>query len=72
MYICLSWITRHLSFSQGDWICLKCYHKEQMRMAATNANYNSNIVGVKRTTAVGDDQQETDVGFFFLTFYLLE
>ena len=37
-------------------------------MAAANANYNSNIVGVKRTTAVGDDQQETEVGFFFLDF----
>jgi len=32
----------------GDWICLRCYHKEQMRMATANANYACNIVGIKK------------------------
>ena len=30
-------------------------------MAAANANYNSNIVGVKRPEASGDDQHEPEV-----------
>ena len=34
-------------------------------MAAANANYNSNIVGVKRPVAIGDDQAESEVRPFF-------
>ena len=31
---------------QGDWICLRCYHREQLRLATANANITMNMVGV--------------------------
>ena len=33
-------------FQQGDWICLKCYHREQLRLVTANANMTMNMVGV--------------------------
>ena len=31
---------------QGDWICLRCYHREQLRLATANAHMTMNMVGV--------------------------
>ena len=46
---------------QGDWICLRCYHREQLRLATANANTEMNMVGVKGITksdAGGDAASE--------------
>ena len=45
----------------GDWICLKCYHKEQLRLAAANANYNSNIVGIKKPSITPEEKDDKEV-----------
>ena len=57
----------------GDWICLKCYHKEQLRLAAANANYNSNIVGIKKPSITPEEKDDKEVrllGYFEFLFGL--
>ena len=52
----------------GDWICLKCYHKEQLRLAAANANYNSNIVGIKKPSITQEEKDDKEVRTCLLCF----
>lgn len=57
---------------QGDWICLKCYHREQLRLATANANMTMNMVGVNSKQSKEGNESESKEESTFTATDLLE